>query len=71
MLELFNLGIPPPNILVRKEISAMILEWLYPNRFKKMEQLYKGISPSNLLDEYGDKSFYSDFLSLYQAQMVN
>lgn len=71
MLELFNLGIPPPNILVRKEISAMILERLYPNRFKKIEQLYKGISPSKLLDETGDKSFYSDFLSLYQTPMVN
>lgn len=72
LLELFNLGIPPPTILVRKEISSMILARLYPHRYRRVEQLYREIIPSTgLLDEYNDSSFYGDFLSLYQIAMVN
>ena len=33
ILELLELGILPPTMLIRKEISAFILEKLFPNRF--------------------------------------
>ena len=68
ILELMKTGILPPAVLVRKEISAIILTKLYPDRFKNLEKLYYDILPiTGLLEEHTEKDFYTELMKLYQT----
>ena len=68
ILELLELGLLPPSILIRKEISAQILSNLFPKRFKKLEKLYYDILPAEgLLEEHTEKDFYLALMKLYQT----
>lgn len=68
ILELMKQGLLPPAVLIRKEISAMILASLFPNRFKNLAKLYYDFMPVNgLLEEHSEKDFYVELMSLYQT----
>ena len=68
ILELMQQGLLPPAVLVRKEISSMIVASLYPNRFKNLAKLYYDIMPVNgLLEEHSEKDFYVALMRLYQT----
>ena len=68
ILELLELGILPPTILIRKELSAFILSRLHPNRFKHLEKLYYDLLPiEGLLEEHTEKDFYLELMKLYQT----
>ncbi len=68
ILELLELGILPPTMLIRKEISAFILSKLFSNRFKNLEKLYYDILPvEGLLEEHTEKDFYLELMKLYQT----
>ncbi|NWF66417.1 MAG: sulfate adenylyltransferase [Campylobacterales bacterium] len=68
ILELYKLGLLPPAVLVRKEISAIILSELFPNRFKNLEKLYYDFMPfSGLLENHNEKDFYIELMKLYQT----
>ncbi|MCD4668293.1 MAG: sulfate adenylyltransferase [Sulfurimonas sp.] len=68
ILELLELGLLPPTILVRKEISAFILSKLFPNRFRNLEKLYSTILPvAGLLEEHTESDFYLELMKLYQT----
>lgn len=68
ILELLELGILPPTILMRKEISAVVLSKLHPNRFKNLEKLYYDILPvEGLLKEHTENDFYLELMKLYQT----
>lgn len=68
ILELMKQGLLPPAVLVRKEISAMIVSSLYPHRFKNLAKLYYNIMPTNgLLEEHSEKDFYVELMNLYQT----
>ncbi|MDD2368537.1 MAG: sulfate adenylyltransferase [Sulfuricurvum sp.] len=68
ILELMQQGLMPPAVLVRKEISSMIVASLYPNRFKNLAKLYYDIMPVNgLLEEHSEKDFYVELMRLYQT----
>ena len=68
ILELLELGLLPPTMLIRKEISAFILSKLFPNRFKNLEKLYYDILPvAGLLEEHTEKDFYLELMKLYQT----
>jgi sulfate adenylyltransferase len=68
ILELLELGILPPTILMRKEISSAIISKLHPNRFKNLEKLYYDILPSEgLLKEHTENDFYLELMKLYQT----
>jgi sulfate adenylyltransferase len=68
ILELMRQGLLPPAVLVRKEISSMIVASLYPNRFKNLSKLYYDIMPVNgLLEEHTEKDFYIALMRLYQT----
>ncbi len=72
ILELMRQGLLPPAVLVRKEISAMIVAALYPNRFKNLSKLYYDIMPVNgLLEEHTEKDFYVALMRLYQTTSLN
>ena len=68
ILELLTEGLLPPAVLVRKEISAIILSHIFPNRFKNFEKLYDDILPSTgLLEHHSEKDFYIELMNLYQT----
>ncbi|WP_281951196.1 sulfate adenylyltransferase [Nitrosophilus kaiyonis] len=68
ILELLKQGILPPAVLVRKEISAIMLSELFPNRFKNLEKLYYNFIPfSGIMEENSEKDFYIELMKLYQT----
>jgi len=68
ILELLKIGLLPPAVLVRKEISALILAKLFPERFKNLEKLYYDILPiAGLLEEHNEQDFYIELMKLYQT----
>lgn len=67
---LFN-GIMPPTILVRSDISAIILSHLYPNRFKDIQGLCDELfSNSGLLEKRDECDFYKELMRLYQTSSL-
>jgi len=72
ILELLELGLIPPTVLIRKELSAILLSELFPNRFKNINMLYRNIFPSNgLLEKKNEKDLYIDLIKLYQTTSLN
>ncbi|MEA2111039.1 MAG: sulfate adenylyltransferase [Campylobacterota bacterium] len=68
ILQLIGHGLIPPAVLVRKEISALMLSKLFPNRFKNLQDLYSNILPaSGLLENYSEEEFYKELIKLYQT----
>ncbi len=68
ILELLQLGILPPAVLVRKEISAIILSHLFPGRFKNLEKLFADLIPNpGIMEERNEKDFYIELMKLYQT----
>jgi len=58
----------PPAVLIRKEISAMILAHLFPNRFENLEKIYYDLMPgSGLLESQSEEDFYIKLMKLYQT----
>ena len=68
ILELLEVGLLPPAVLIRKEISAFLLAQLYPKRFKSLEKLYYDtFATKGLLEEHSEKDFYLELMKLYQT----
>ncbi|MBN2816732.1 MAG: sulfate adenylyltransferase [Campylobacterales bacterium] len=68
ILQLLEVGILPPAVLMRKEISSFILSKLYPNRFKNLEKLYYDtFATQGLLEEHTERDFYLELMKLYQT----
>ncbi len=66
--ELFRVGVLPPAVLVRKEISAIVLSHLFPNRFKKLTEKFSNFFPgSGLIEEMDEERFYMEIMSLHQT----
>ena len=68
ILELLKLGIVPPAVLVRKEISAILLSKMFKNRFKNLEKMYYNLLPiGGLLESHTEEEFYKELMNLYQT----
>ena len=68
ILELMKTGLLPPAVLMRKELSSMVLAHIFPDRFKNLEKLYYDIMPNvGILEEHNDKDFYLELMNLYQT----
>lgn len=68
ILELLEMGLLPPTMLMRKEISAFLLSKILPNRVKNLEKLYYDLLPvEGLLKEHTEKDFYLELMKLYQT----
>ncbi|CZE47594.1 sulfate adenylyltransferase [Campylobacter geochelonis] len=64
-------GILPPAILMRKEISAMILSELFPNRFANLQKMYDELFPNNgILETHSYEEFYKELANLYQTSSL-
>ena len=61
-------GLLLPAILVRKEISAIYLSRLFPNRFNYLIKHYPNYFPSDgLIEELDDEKFYMEIMKLHQT----
>lgn len=71
-IEFFRLGLLPPAMLVRRQISAIILSSLFPNRFKNLDRLYYDMLPSHgIIQNSGEEEFYLKLMQLYQTTSLN
>lgn len=71
IMELFELGIIPPAILMRKEISSIILSALYPQRESTLKRIHQNLSTSSgLIDEFKSEDFYDGLMSLYKTSSL-
>jgi sulfate adenylyltransferase len=72
IFELLKTGIIPPSILMRKEVSAKYLSYLFPNRFENLQKLYYDIMPhSGIISENSEEDFYKALMNLYQTTSMN
>lgn len=68
ILELLKVGLLPPPMLVRKEIAAIYLSHLFPNRFKRLEKIYADMIPcTGLIESHSERDFYQELAKLYQT----
>jgi sulfate adenylyltransferase len=71
IMELFRLGIIPPAILMRREISSIILSDLYPQRKSLLKKIHQNLSTSSgLIDEFESEDFYRGLMNLYQTSSL-
>jgi len=71
IMELFKLGIVPPAILMRKEISSIILSELYPQRITILKKIHQNLSTSSgVIDEFKSEDFYDGLMNLYQTSSL-
>lgn len=71
IIELLKLGIIPPAILMRKEISSMILSSLFPNIKEKLRKIHQNLSTSSgIIDEFKSEDFYDGLMNLYQTSSL-
>ena len=66
-------GLIPPTILIRKEISAKILSYLYPKRFGNLLQQFGAMFANNGMIEkqQDDEDFYLKLIDLYKTHSLN
>ncbi|MEA3522905.1 MAG: sulfate adenylyltransferase [Campylobacterota bacterium] len=68
ILQLLKLGILPPAVLIRKEISSMILSHLFPNRFQNIEKIFNDLIPhTGLLESHSERDIYIELIKLHQT----
>ncbi|MEA2019271.1 MAG: sulfate adenylyltransferase [Campylobacterota bacterium] len=71
IMEMFRLGIIPPAILMRKEISSIILGELYPDRKASLKKIHQNLSTSSgVIDEFKSEDFYDGLMNLYQTSSL-
>ncbi len=68
LMEILKAGILPPAVLMRKDISAILLSEMFPNRFKNIQKIYDNIFPTKgLLESHSEKDFYLELMNLHQT----
>ena len=68
ILQLIKAGMMPPSVLVRREVSASVLNTLYPDRFEHLQELFDSLMPNDgLIEEHTDEDFYINLMNLYQT----
>lgn len=71
ILEVLKLGIIPPAIIMRPEISSILLSAMFPERAAKLQHIHQQLSPSSgLLDDFETNDFYKSLMQLYQTSSL-
>ncbi|MCK5110711.1 MAG: sulfate adenylyltransferase [Arcobacteraceae bacterium] len=71
ILKLLKMGIIPPALFMRKEISSIILSDLFPQRLEELNKIHQHLSSrSELLDDFNSKDFYESLMDLYQTSSL-
>jgi len=68
ILKLIEVGMMPPSVLVRREVSASVLSTLFPDRFENLQEIYDSLVPNDgLMEEHTEEDFYIQLMGLYQT----
>ena len=68
ILELLKKGIIPPPIMMRKELTALYLSNLFPNRFENLQKLYYDLIPNDgIIEKISEEDLYIKLIKLYQT----
>jgi len=68
LIQLLKAGILPPAVLMRKDISAILLSEMFPDRFTNLEKIYDNIFPSSgLIESHDEQDFYLQLMKLHQT----
>ena len=68
ILELLKTGIIPPPIMMRKELTALYLSSLFPDRFKNLQKLYYDLIPNDgIIEKVSEEDLYIKLIKLYQT----
>jgi sulfate adenylyltransferase len=71
MQGLLKAGVLPPAVLIRKELSAIYLTSLFPDRFKELRERYANFFPNDgLIEEMTDEKFYLELMNLHQTSSL-
>jgi len=66
--QFFKVGILPPAVLMRTDVSSKLLSACMSNRFKNINKLYDDIFPNNgLLEDHSEEEFYLNLMKLHQT----
>lgn len=68
LFEMLKMGLMPPEIFIRKEVSAMILTHLFPDRAKKLNKLYSDLVTQEGVVVENEKRFYENLSRLYHVR---
>lgn len=68
LFEMLKLGIMPPEVFIRKEVSAMILAHLFPSRIKNLNKLYSDLVSQEGVVEESERRFYENLSGLYHVR---
>ena len=64
-------GIMPPAMLMRPQVSAIILDRLYPKRFNSLQKLCGDLFPNDgIVESYSQRDFYEKLMRLYQTSSL-
>lgn len=56
---------------MRKDISAILLSEIFPNRFQNIQKIYDNIFPNaGLLESHDEKDFYMELMNLHQTMSL-
>lgn len=71
LMELLKVATLPPAVLMRKDISAILLSEMFPNRFENLQKIYDNMFPSSgLLESHSEKDFYMELMNLHQTMSL-
>ncbi|WP_034583406.1 hypothetical protein [Helicobacter pametensis] len=66
--EMLKLGLMPPEIFMRKEVSAMILTYLFPNQARRLNKLYSDLITHEGIVHDEEENFYEALSRLYHVK---
>ncbi|MDD3325024.1 MAG: sulfate adenylyltransferase [Sulfurospirillaceae bacterium] len=68
LMAILSSGMLPPAVLMRKDISALLLSEMFKNRFENIGKIYDDIFPNaGLLETHDEKDFYLELMKLHQT----
>lgn len=71
IIGLLELGILPPAILMRQEISSIILSDMFPQRLNQLKKIHQYLATSSgLIDDFKSEDFYKGLMHLYQTSSL-
>lgn len=71
IMELLELGLLPPAIFMRPEVSSIILGEMFPERLPKLRKIHQYIATSSgIIEDFKFEDFYKDLMDLYQTSSL-
>ena len=71
IMGLYTLGMLPPAILVRPEVSSIILSEMFPDRLPKLKKIHQHLATSSgIIEDFQFEDFYKNLMELYKTSSL-